>query len=77
MVDEFKSRKKLIIELMSEIKGIKLNNPDGAFYIFPDISYYFGKEIDGFKINNSSDFSMFLLEKAHVATVTGRIWLSK
>ena len=71
MVDEFKSRKKLIIELMSEIKGIKLNNPDGAFYIFPDISYYFGKEIDGFKINNSSDFSMFLLEKAHVATVTG------
>ena len=71
MVDEFKSRRKLIIELLSEIKGIKLNNPDGAFYIFPDISYYFGKEIDGFKINNSSDFSMFLLEKAHVATVTG------
>ena len=52
-------------------KRQKLNNPDGAFYIFPDISYYFGKEIDGFKINNSSDFSMFLLEKAHVATVTG------
>jgi len=71
MVDEFKSRRKLIIKLLSEIKGIKLNNPDGAFYIFPDISYYFGKEIDGFKINNSSDFSMFLLEKAHVATVTG------
>ena len=44
---------------------------DGAFYVFPNISYYFGKTIDGFEINNASDMSMFLLEKALVATVTG------
>ena len=71
MVKEFESRRELIINLLSKIEGIKLNNPDGAFYIFPDVSFYFGKKIDGFEIKNSSDFSMFLLEKAHVATVTG------
>ena len=49
----------------------EINNPDGAFYIFPDVSYFFGKTIDGFEIKNSTDFSLFLLEKAHVATVTG------
>ena len=71
MVEEFKERKKLIINLLSNIKGFKLNNPDGAFYVFPDISYYFGKEIDGEIINSASDFAMVVLEKAHVATVTG------
>ena len=71
MVEEFKDRKKLILILMSEINGFKLNNPDGAFYVFPDISYYFGKKIRKHKINNASDFSMLLLEEAHVATVTG------
>ena len=71
MIDEFSQRKKMIINLLSNIKGFKLNNPDGAFYIFPDISYFFGKTINGFKIKNSTDFSLFLLEKAHVATVTG------
>ncbi len=71
MIDEFSQRKKMVIDLLSNIKGFKLNNPDGAFYIFPDISYFFGKTISGFEIKNSTDFSLFLLEKAHVATVTG------
>ena len=71
MIDEFSERRELIIDLLSEIEGFKLNNPDGAFYIFPDISYFFGKTIDGFQIKNSTDFSLFILEKAHVATVTG------
>ena len=71
MVKEFEQRKNLIIKLLSEIKGFQLNNPDGAFYIFPDISYYFGKTIGDVTIKNASDFAMLILEKAHVATVTG------
>ena len=71
MVEEFKARRDLILELLGEIKGFNCNIPDGAFYVFPDISHYFGSTIDGFEINNASDMSMFLLEKALVATVTG------
>ena len=71
MVDEFKIRRNLILDLLNDITGFKCNIPDGAFYVFPNISYYFGKTIDGFEINNASDMSMFLLEKALVATVTG------
>jgi aspartate aminotransferase len=71
MIDEFKERRKLIIDLLNEIKGIKLNEPKGAFYVFPDVSSFFGKTIKGKKINNASEFAIFLLEEAHVATVTG------
>jgi aspartate aminotransferase len=71
MIDAFKERRKLILGLISEIPGFKTNQPQGAFYIFPDISYYFGKKLKGTKINTASDFSMYLLEKANVATVTG------
>ena len=71
MVDEFKSRRDLILNLLNDIEGFECNVPDGAFYVFPDISYFFGKEISGVKINNASDMSMFLLENALVATVTG------
>ncbi len=71
MVDEFKSRRDLILNLLNDIEGFECNVPDGAFYVFPDISYFFGKEISGTKINNASDMSMFLLENALVATVTG------
>ena len=71
MVDEFKIRRNLILDLLNDITGFKCNIPDGAFYVFPNISHYFGKTIDGFEINNASDMSMFLLEKAYVATVTG------
>ena len=71
MIDEFKVRRDLILELLGKIEGIKTNVAKGAFYVFPDVSYYFGKTIDGTKVNNASDFSMLLLEKANVATVTG------
>ena len=71
MVDEFNSRRTLILNLLSEIPGLKLNEPDGAFYVFPDISAYFGKTMKGKTINNANDFALFLLEKANVATVTG------
>jgi len=71
MVDEFKKRRKLIIDLLNNIKGIKVNQPMGAFYVFPDISDFFGKTIKGKTIKNASDFAIFLLEESHVATVTG------
>ena len=71
MVDEFKTRRDIVIGLLEKIDGFKINEPKGAFYVFPDISYFFGKNIDGVSINNASDFSLFLLEKANVATVTG------
>ncbi|WP_298782577.1 pyridoxal phosphate-dependent aminotransferase [uncultured Polaribacter sp.] len=71
MVDEFKTRRNIVIGLLKEIDGFKVNVPEGAFYVFPDISDFFGKTIDGVKIENASDFSLFLLEKANVATVTG------
>ena len=71
MIDAFKERRKLILNLIAEIPGFKTNTPQGAFYVFPDISCYFGKNIKGTLINTASDFSMYLLEKANVATVTG------
>ena len=71
MIDEFYKRKNLIINLLSEIDGFKLNNPQGAFYVFPDISFFFGKKIRNKTINNSTDFAFFLLEEANVATVSG------
>lgn len=71
MVDEFKTRRDIMIGLLREIDGFKVNVPEGAFYVFPDISAFFGLTIKGFKIENASDFSLFILEKANVATVTG------
>ncbi len=71
MVTEFKKRRDIILGLLKEINGFKLNVPKGAFYVFPDVSAFFGKTIKGHKINNASDFSMLLLEEANVATVTG------
>lgn len=71
MVDEFNIRRGLILNLLSEITGFKLNKPQGAFYIFPDVSFYFGKSLKGKSIENANDFALFLLEEAHVATVTG------
>ena len=71
MVDEFNIRRGLILKLLTEIPGFKLNEPQGAFYIFPDVSFYFGKSLRGKSIENANDFALFLLEEAHVATVTG------
>ena len=71
MVDEFKTRRDIVIGLLKEIDGFKVNVPEGAFYVFPDVSDFFGKTINGVKIENANDFSLFILEKANVATVTG------
>ena len=71
MIDEFKSRRDLMLNLLSEIDGFSCNVPQGAFYVFPDVSSIFGKTFNGVKINNATDLSLFLLEEALVATVTG------
>lgn len=71
MVDEFKVRRKLILGLLDEVDGFETNEPEGAFYVFPNVSAYFGKTIKGKTINNASDMALFLLEEANVATVTG------
>ena len=71
MVDEFATRRERIIDLLGAIEGFVLNQPKGAFYVFPDVSHYFDKTIKGKTIENASDFALYLLEEAHVATVTG------
>jgi aspartate aminotransferase len=71
MVKAFKNRRDLVVALASEIPNFKINVPDGAFYLFPDVSYYFGKTLRGKEIKDATDFSMYLLSEANVATVTG------
>ncbi len=71
MIDKFHQRRDLILSLLGEIPGFKLNVPEGAFYVFPDISSFFGKTLHGHHIGNAADFAMYLLEVAGVATVTG------
>jgi aspartate aminotransferase len=71
MIDEFHKRRDLILELLGAVEGFRVNVPEGAFYVFPDVSYFFGKELRGKKIENASDFALYLLEEAGVATVTG------
>ena len=71
MVTEFHKRRDLVVGLLNNIPGIKINNPDGAFYVFPDVSSFFGKTLRGTLIKNADDFSMYLLAEANVATVTG------
>lgn len=71
MVAAFKNRRDLVVDLAKEIPGLKINIPDGAFYLFPDVSSFFGKTLRGKLINNADDLSMYLLSEANVATVTG------
>ena len=71
MVKAFKRRRDLVVELMKSIEGLKNNVPQGAFYLFPEASSYFGKSDGETTINNAMDLSMYILEKAHVATVSG------
>ena len=71
MVSAFKNRRNLVVELAKAIPGLKINVPDGAFYLFPDVSSFFGKTLRGKLINNADDLSMYLLSEANVATVTG------
>lgn len=71
MRQAFERRRDLIVKLASDIEGFKVNKPHGAFYLFPDCSYYFGKSYNGIKINTSADLAMFLLDEGHVACVGG------
>jgi len=71
MVDAFHKRRDLVIQLLSEIKGLKVNTPQGAFYVFPDVSYFFGKSYNGKTINSAEDLTLYLLDEALVALVTG------
>ena len=59
------------MELVKEIPGVECTEPEGAFYIFPDVSYYYGKTDGETKVSNSADFCMYLLNKAHVSSVMG------
>jgi aspartate aminotransferase len=71
MVSAFKNRRNLVVELAKAIPGLKINVPEGAFYLFPDVSSFFGKTLRGKLINNADDLSIYLLSEANVATVTG------
>jgi aspartate aminotransferase len=71
MVEVFRERRELVYGLLKEIPGFRDNMPAGAFYFFPDISYYFGKKFGDKVISNSSDLCMYLLNHAHVALVPG------
>ena len=71
MVEAFKNRRDLVVKLAKQIPGVKINIPEGAFYLFPDVSSFFGKTLRGNTIKNADDFSMYLLSEANVATVTG------
>ena len=61
----------LIVGLMKEIPGMRVNVPDGAFYLFPEVSAFFGKRTGEYVINDANDLAMYLLREAHVATVAG------
>jgi aspartate aminotransferase len=71
MIEAFKSRRKLVLDALATMPGIKANEPGGAFYVFPDCSAFFGKSINGRTINNSDDLCMYLLEEGLVALVGG------
>lgn len=71
MVKEYKKRTAYLVDALSKMPGVKVNMPDGAFYAFPDISSFFGKSDGETAIRNDEDFSMYLLHKAHVTTVSG------
>ncbi len=71
MNNAFKRRKDLVVKLVRDIPHLKVYDPDGAFYVFPQVNAYFGKSINGKKIENSNDLCLYLLEEAHIATVPG------
>jgi aspartate aminotransferase len=72
MIDAFKRRRTLVLSRLSEIEGVKCPQPDGAFYIFPDVSCFYGKSYGEYTINDSEDLAMYLLQEAHVAIVGGK-----
>ncbi len=77
MIDEFKERRDLVLDGLKQIPGLRVNKPQGAFYIFIDVSDFFGKTIKGRTITNTTDMAMFLLEEAQVATVAGEAFGNK
>lgn len=77
MRDAFKRRRDFVLNELKAMEGVKINVPEGAFYVFPDISSFFGKSNGDFKINNADDLAMYLLTEAEVATVTGNAFGNK
>jgi aspartate aminotransferase len=71
MIATFKARKEKMLEMIRAIPGFITHNPQGAFYFFPDVTFYFGKSAAGITVNNASDLANYLLDKANVATVPG------
>ncbi|MBK7817580.1 MAG: pyridoxal phosphate-dependent aminotransferase [Sphingobacteriaceae bacterium] len=71
MQQAFQKRRDLVLQLMKDIPGLKINKPEGAFYVYPEVSYYFGKKYKDMKVDNATDLSLFLLAEAHVALVPG------
>jgi len=71
MTEEFTRRRKRVLEIIKEVPGVKCFEPEGAFYIFPDVSYYFGKSDGTTAVTNAADFCMYLLNNAHVSSVMG------
>jgi len=71
MRDAFLKRRDLVLELMKDIPGLKTNTPQGAFYVYPEVSYYFGKKYKDYTINNATDLTLFLLDEGHLALVPG------
>lgn len=69
--DAFLKRRDLVIEKLEAIEGLKVNRPQGAFYLFPDVSYFLGKSVNGVKINTSAELCNFILEDVHLALVDG------
>jgi aspartate aminotransferase len=72
MVAEFTKRRTRVMELLKQMPGIVCSEPQGAFYVFPEVNHFFGKANGENKIENADDLCMYLLNKAHVSTVTGR-----
>ena len=71
MIAAFKSRRTLVLDALNEIEGVITNVPGGAFYVFPDVSYFYGKSYNGRTVNNGSDLALYILDEALVALVTG------
>jgi aspartate aminotransferase len=71
MAKAYRRRRKLVLELLAEIPGVKANEPEGAFYVFPDISYFFGKSDGVTTVKDSNDLALYILSNAHVSTVSG------
>ena len=77
MLTAFHKRRDLVLGMLNNIKGVKTNVPEGAFYVFPDVSYFYGKSFGGITINDANDLAMYLLNEALVAIVTGEAFGDK